>query len=211
MSIKAIIFDCDGVITESVEAKTEAFAILSKRWGEKASKALLDYHHLHGGVSRLKKLEWLFKEVLKQEITQAELNSLAEEFAQISLTQVLNSKFVPGFEKVLDYFYGKIPLYVASGAPHNELGQVLKHKGIYDKFVSVLGSPPDKATLLGNIVKQSGLLPQDCLMVGDSQTDLDAANIVGTLFYGRGLHFKAQNQVCAEDLSGLIEFVECIK
>lgn len=208
MPIKLLIFDCDGVILESVEAKTNAFRTLGQRWGEEATKRLVAFHDLHGGLSRLKKLEWLFQEVLHKPVSQEEIEALGQEFADLSLAEVMAAPYVPGFMETFEAYEKHIPIYVASGAPHDELCQVLKHKGIYERFNGVYGSPPVKNELVKTIVTESGVAPQECLMVGDSKTDLDAALYAGTKFYGRGLHFSKGGYPCYQDLTQLKEFIE---
>lgn len=207
MPVKLIVFDCDGVILESVEAKTRAFGVLGKRWGDEAARRLVEYHNLHGGLSRLLKLEWFFKEVLRQPASKEEIEALGREFARISLDEVISSPFVPGFVQTFETCEKRIPMYVASGAPHDELCLVLKSRGLYERFNGVYGSPPVKNELLKKIVEQSGVAPQDVLMVGDSGTDLEAAQCAGTKFYGRGLDFAGLEQPCHQDLTRLAEFI----
>lgn len=208
MSIKLLVFDCDGVIIESVEAKTEAFRIIGRRWGEEAAEDLVAYHHLNGGLSRLLKLEWFFKEVLHQPASKEEIAALGDEFAKISLDEVMNSAFVPGFMETFEAYEKRLPIYVASGAPHDELCLVLRSRGLFERFNGVYGSPPVKNELLKMIVENSGVPPHECLMVGDSKTDLDAALYVGTKFYGRGLEFAKEGYPCHTDLTKLTEFIE---
>mgnify|MGYP006077874289 FL=1 len=50
--IKAIIFDYDGVIAESVNVKTEAFAELYKPYGTDIVQKVIKHHEANGGVSR---------------------------------------------------------------------------------------------------------------------------------------------------------------
>ena len=63
MALSLIVFDCDGVILESVDAKTQAFARIGAEFGEEARDRLVAYHAMYGGVSRYKKFEWMFQEV----------------------------------------------------------------------------------------------------------------------------------------------------
>ena len=49
MALSLIVFDCDGVILESVDAKTKAFAQVAEPLGAEARDRLVLYHTLHGG------------------------------------------------------------------------------------------------------------------------------------------------------------------
>ena len=73
MALSLIVFDCDGVILESVDAKTKAFAQVAEPLGAEARDRLVLYHTLHGGVSRREKFAWLYREVFHREITHEEM------------------------------------------------------------------------------------------------------------------------------------------
>ncbi len=57
---KAIIFDFDGVILESMDVKTKAFALLFKDYPEHLP-AVLALHQTHGGMSRFEKFEIIYE------------------------------------------------------------------------------------------------------------------------------------------------------
>ena len=56
-NIKAIIFDFDGVISESVNVKTKTFAKLYLKYGKEISEKVVDHHLLNGGISRFVKFQ----------------------------------------------------------------------------------------------------------------------------------------------------------
>ena len=203
MPLTCLVFDCDGVILESVPVKTRAFERLVEGYGNEARDRMLMYHKVHGGVSRYKKFEWFFREVLGREITPQELEEWGQRFADIAYEEVCRCELVPGIQDVLDTWKGKLPLYVCSGAPHEELVQMLKGRGLDSYFTAIYGSPPAKAQLLANIVREARVDPADTLMVGDAPTDWQAAEAVGTRFYGRGEDVKGGAWPWGEDLTGL--------
>ena len=125
MPLSCIVFDCDGVILESVNVKTEAFARVAEPFGTDARDRLVAYHMEHGGVSRYKKFEWLFSEVLGREITPDEMDDLGRKYADYAFEGVLNAPMVPGAHDVITAWHGRVPLYVCSGAPHEELVHIL--------------------------------------------------------------------------------------
>ena len=121
MALKCLVFDCDGVILDSVPVKTRAFARLAEPYGEEARDRFVMYHTVHGGVSRYKKFEWFFREILDREITPAESEEWGRRFAEYALDEVRRCELIPGIARVLEHWQGKLPLYVCSGAPHEEL------------------------------------------------------------------------------------------
>ena len=59
----SIIFDCDGVILDSNQIKTNAFYKATLPWGYKAAKAFVEYHKSNGGVSRYVKFKYFLDEI----------------------------------------------------------------------------------------------------------------------------------------------------
>ena len=53
--IKVIIFDFDGVLVESVNIKTEAFAEIYRPYGKLIERKVVNHHLANGGVSRYEK------------------------------------------------------------------------------------------------------------------------------------------------------------
>jgi len=207
MPISLIVFDCDGVILESMDVKTKAFGMTVEEYGPEAVSRLIDYHIAHGGISRYKKFEWFYKEVLQQSIDEDKLSKLAERFKNIAFEGVMSAPMVPGALKTIEALHDRIPIYVASGAPHEELKQVLHARNLIRFFKGVYGFPPGKTELLQRIIEQEGANAADTLMVGDSSTDLAAAQACGTLFFGRGESFKHSRWAWSEDLCDLIQYI----
>lgn len=203
MALSLLVFDCDGVILESVDAKTEAFARVAERYGPEARDRLALFHRLHGGVSRREKFAWLFREVLRKEITPPEMEELCDLFVRYALENVLNAPLVPGIMQVLQAWRGRVPMYVCSGTPTEELRTVLGRRSLAGYFDGICGTPPAKAERLAMIVREAGVDPADAVMVGDAGTDMQAAESAGTRFYGRGREFEGSGYPWGEDLTEL--------
>ena len=210
MALSCLIFDCDGVILESVPVKTRAFGRVAEPFGAEAVDRLLMYHKIHGGVSRYTKFAWLYREVLGREITQAELADLGRRYADIAFEEVCRCEVVPGAVSVLTRWHGRVPMYVCSGAPHEELKRILERRGLHQYFAGIYGFPPAKTALLRGIILRAGVDPASAVMVGDSVTDLDAAETVGTLFYGRGEDLRGGDFPWGADLTGLNQWLESL-
>lgn len=208
MGLQCIVFDCDGVILESVPVKTRAFGRLTELYGAEARDRMLMYHKVHGGVNRNRKFEWFFREVLGREITPEELADWSGRFRDIAFEEVCRCELVPGIQEVLDAWKGRLPMYVCSGAPQEELDAVLRGRGLDGYFAGIYGAPPAKAALLRHIVREADVEPEETVMVGDASTDQRAAEDVGTLFYGRGSEVKGGPWPWGEDLRRLNAWLE---
>ena len=58
----ALVFDFDGVLVESTDIKTMAFATLYKHHGQAIVEKVTSYHAKHAGISRFKNLS-IFKRI----------------------------------------------------------------------------------------------------------------------------------------------------
>ncbi|MDY7001188.1 MAG: HAD family hydrolase [Thermodesulfobacteriota bacterium] len=203
--VKIIIFDCDGVILDSVDIKTNAFVSLFEGYGQDAVELITDYHLRHGGVSRFEKFKYFFREYLGRSITEDEMLVLDQKFTKAALDALLKTPLIPGVKEFLAAHHETWPLYVASGAPEHELKFIFNHLDLTQYFQGIYGSPRPKHAILAHIVQECEVKPEDALMVGDSHTDLAAALTVGTRFLGVG-EFEPPHP-WMDDLTGLEKFL----
>ncbi|MDR1490972.1 MAG: HAD-IA family hydrolase, partial [Desulfovibrio sp.] len=191
-----------------MDIKSLAFRRVGEEYGLDAAGRLESYHRLHGGVSRYRKFAWFFREVLGREITVADEEAMNAKFVSAAMEEVLVCPLVPGIQEALDSLSGRLPLYVASGTPEDELRFILEKRGLAGYFARICGSPPGKEEILRAIVEERGVSPGRCLMVGDAETDLAAAKRVGTLFYGRGEYFRDLGCPWHRDMTRLTCWIE---
>ncbi|MCH8150587.1 MAG: HAD family hydrolase, partial [Planctomycetes bacterium] len=182
---EAIIFDFDGVLAESVDVKTRAFAELYADYGPEMVSRVVAHHLAHGGVSRYEKLRYYHEEFLRRPLGEEERQLLLERFENLVEDAVVASDWVSGARECLEQHVGRVPLFVVSGTPQGELERIVERRGIARYFVSVHGSPLGKTAHLRNIIGQRGFRPRCAVVIGDSMTDYDAAMEVGATFIGR--------------------------
>lgn len=206
--IKCLVFDCDGVLLDSVPVKTRAFARLAAPYGKEAEDRFVMYHTRHGGVSRFKKFAWFFDQFLGREITPQESDEWGKKFAEYALEEVRACPMIPGALATLKAWQGIMTMYVCSGAPLSELDLILRERGLRSYFAGVFGSPPAKSELLKQIVRlHPELMPGEFLMIGDATTDEEAAKAAGTQFYAVGPELKGSNFPWSGDLVPLNDWL----
>ncbi len=205
-AIDLVVFDCDGVLLDSVAIKTATFGTLYEDLGPEAVAYVTDYHMRHGGVSRYTKFEHFHEKFFGRAITPDESAALDRRFNDLALEQLLRTPAIPGAREFLAAHHGAGPMYVASGAPQYELTVILEKMDLARYFTAIHGSPPHKAVLLRRIVEAEGADPARTLMIGDSSTDLEAARAVGTRFLGVGQFPPPLPWL--PDLTGLDAFLE---
>jgi len=182
--IQAIIFDFDGVILESVSVKTEAFRRLFS-FTPKHVDEIIQYHKENGGMSRYDKFRYIYKNILQEDLTQQKFVELSEKFAAIVFQEVIKAHFVPGAHELLELYYSKIPLYVVSATPEEELWQIIQKRGLTHYFREVYGAPRKKSECIIEILNLTGISPDCVMFVGDAKNDLVAARKAGVRFIGR--------------------------
>lgn len=205
---RMIVFDCDGVLLESVDVKTRAFAALFAEHGPEVSREAVRYHLANGGVSRYAKFAYLYERCLERRITDEEMAELDRRFSELVLTGVLESPTVPGAVEFLAAYHTRVPLFVASGTPEHELRHILDQRGLSRYFHAVYGSPRSKRNILGDLLAKQAVPPGQCLMVGDASTDLEAALANGMAFLGRGP--VDPNRPWLPDLTGMAAYLQTV-
>ena len=182
--ISTIILDYDGVILESVKVKTEAFRSLFY-FAPQHVDEIVQFHKYNGGMSRFDKFRFIYKNILKEDLTQQKFEELSERFAAIVFKKVLKAPFVVGAQEFLETYYSKIPLYVVSATPEEELIQIIEMRGMSHYFKKVFGAPRKKAECISEILKLSGSPKERVIFIGDTKNDFEAAQTVGVRFIGR--------------------------
>lgn len=118
---------------------------LPENWGAQAQEAadrLVLYHHLHGGVSRVEKFRWLYREYLGREIRPDELEAHCTRFVDHALNGVLAAPLVPGVEDVLKAWQDRLPLVVCSARRRQNWSRSSPRRGLDVYFSALYGLTP---------------------------------------------------------------------
>jgi len=182
--IKAVIFDFDGVLVESAEIKTEAFGQLFSTYPDKVHE-IVEYHKRNMGISRYVKFRYFYENILGKELSHNEEMELGEKFSQIVLEKILKAPFVGGALDFLDKYHKKIPLFIASGTPDNELQYIVEERGISRYFKEIHGTPRKKPEIVLDILSRYSLNAPEVVFVGDAESDLKASRETSVRFIAR--------------------------
>lgn len=183
--LKAILFDFDGVLVESVDIKTKAFAKLFEKEGPEIVNKVVEYHLANGGVSRFKKFDYIYKELLKRQITDEIRMELGNKFANLVIQNVLDAPWIPGVQEFLENYSEKLDLYIVSGTPDNELKYIVENKSVSKYFKGVFGSPATKGDLIKHILSTHIYKCEHVVFIGDAITDLNGALEANIPFIGK--------------------------
>ncbi len=180
--LKALIFDFDGVIAESISVKTEAFKFMYLKYGQNIVQQVIDHHHRNGGMSRFEKFKHYHSQFLNKKLSQVEILDLADSFSDLVVQKVIKSKNVPGVLSFLKEAGKKYKLFISTGTPEDEINLILQGKGIKSYFEKVYGSPSKKTEHIKKIKNNYSYKSNNLVFFGDSITDLCAANSTNVPF-----------------------------
>jgi len=182
---EAVFFDFDGVIVDSVDVKTKAFAKMFRKYGPEVEKKVVEYHLNNGGVSRFDKFRYYYEEILNKPVNEEIIRSLSEQFSNLVMDGILASPFMSGAKESLKSLKEKeIPCYIVSATPHEEINLILEKKGLRGYFKEAHGSPRKKWEICQDIINRKNYNPQNCLFIGDAMSDYEAAQKNGICFLG---------------------------
>jgi len=181
---RAVVFDFDGVIVESVDVKTRAFVALFDRWPEHA-ESIRRLHLDNAGLSRYEKFVRIHRDILDVPLDDAEKERLGRDFGRLIREEMLTCEFVRGARELLEQFASSYTLFVASGTPELEMREIVSERGLDRFFKDVYGSPASKAEIMRLILTEHELAPYEVVFVGDALSDYEGARAVDVPFVGR--------------------------
>ena len=183
--IKNILWDFDGVILDSMPVREYGFREIFKEYDADLVVKLLKFHNENGGLSRYVKIRYFYEELLKQNISDDEVNILAEKFSQIMKKELVNKKYlISETVTFISQNYQNYNFHIVSGSDGKELKYLCKELEISKYFKTIYGSPTSKNKLVKNVLLENIYNENETILIGDSKNDYDAAKINNLDFYG---------------------------
>lgn len=203
--LRALFFDFDGVIVDSIQPKTEAFRLLFQDYPEHIVKSVADYHRQHGGISRVDKIIHAHTHFLGKPLTKEEVQDWSRRYSELVVQKVIDVPWIAGAKEFLYQAKGNgLKIFVISGTPEDELRYIIQKRGISPFFHEQLGSPVRKPQHIRWLLEKYQLDPVDCVFIGDALTDYDAARETGLAFIGiQGEVEFPENTMVLPDCTGL--------
>jgi HAD superfamily hydrolase (TIGR01549 family) len=184
-SFQAILFDFDGVLAECMDVKTEAFAQMYEPYGEDVVKKVVKHHVENGGISRYRKIKYYHENYLNTQLSDDEIEELAQVFSNLVVEKVIKSEWVGGAKEFLDKYHATVDMYVISGTPEPELKSIVDKRDMKKYFKGVYGSPITKPEHIKRIISENDYDSKKVLYVGDSISDYNDAIKAQVPFLGR--------------------------
>jgi len=204
--VQAWVFDCDGVLLDTVKAKVASF----RRWVPEEHAHRRDefnrYNLAAFGQSRRVQLRYFYETMLGRSITPEFFEGEVERFAGINLKTVRQAGWLPGSREFIRQEHARgLPLYVVSGTPEPELRDLLRYHGVSELFRGIIGSPTMKVVGLRGIVAALGVPPSSVWFVGDATHDYESAREAGTGFVYKPSEATFQSDTQVTPVHSLME------
>jgi phosphoglycolate phosphatase-like HAD superfamily hydrolase len=169
-----IFWDFDGVIKESVSVKTDAYVELFSPYGSDVCKQVRRHHLANGGMSRYDKIP-LYLKWAGLEQKDAEVQKFCGKFSSIVKDKVIASAWVPGVEEFLQNNKENYIFVLVSATPQSELEDICKSLKLTGVFCKIYGAPALKSKSIKISMLHFEIDESSCIMIGDAQADIDAA------------------------------------
>ena len=171
---KIVFWDFDGVIKDSVSVKSLGYAKLFSSFGQEVVERVNQHHELNGGVSRFEKIP-LYLSWAGESANPAQVYEFCDRFSNLVQQAVIDSPWVPGVYEYLMSHYTRQCFILITGTPQKEIEQILDALELTRYFKEVHGAPKIKANVVSEVLTQMDYSPEQALVIGDSNTDLEAA------------------------------------
>lgn len=169
-----IFWDFDGVIKDSVDVKTSAFERLFLPYGADIASRVRQHHRSNGGVSRLDKMP-LYLTWAGEPASVAQAEEFCDRFAKSVLQAVIDSPWVPGVREYLLGHFTEQYFVLVTATPQDEIEQILAVLELSHCFREVHGAPTKKTHAIKAVLTRLQCVPAQALMIGDTETDWQAA------------------------------------
>ena len=190
-----IILDFDGTVLESVDIKTEAFRELFDSYPERLDE-IMAYHLRHNGISRFVKFKYIYEEILVVPFDDRLREDAARRFSAAVFQRVVECPLVAGAENFLKRVTLRLPTFLVSASPEEELIRVVTARGLAGHFRGVFGSPTAKLEHARRILAREAVSPHAAVYIGDSVEDYRVAQELEIPFIGR------RNKETLEEIQG---------
>ena len=188
---KAIAFDFDGTLVESIEMKTEAFKELFSEYPDNWDE-IKEYHLQNEGISREVKIPYIYKNFLKVPLSDEKEKEMVKSYSDLVYEQMLSIPFVSGANEIITAERGSRKHFIASGTPDWELRRIFDKRSLTQYFDGVYGTPSSKEEIVRNFSNESGIPMEEMLFIGDAQSDYEASRVCGMDFVWRKRAYNAK-------------------
>lgn len=209
--IRAVVFDFDGTLADSVAIKEGAFAEVAGalKGGAAAMKEVRNDGQPQDRHAVFARLANLLAARNGRDDPEAWARELAARYTQLCEDGIAACADCPGAREALTALReAGYQLYLNSATPSEALQPILARRGLQQAFDAAHGIPPGKEDNLRRILAAAGLEPAQAVVVGDGADDRASAEAVGCHFISAGC---GRDEFQIKDLKSLPEVLSDIE
>lgn len=210
--IKVVVFDFDGVLADSNRLKHDAyFAVLPESDHSLVNAVFADKDVVQSRAAVFRAV--FAKKGLLAEKLDFEVSRFSGFYNNVVQDGIEKMGLVPGAEDALRKLSDKYALYINSGTPEDALLETVVRLGIGHFFKGVFGRKnldSKKSEVLKEIMEKEKVLPEEVLMVGDADSDFDAATEACCRFSGVANDFNSWQKKefpLIQNISEIVKFL----
>ena len=203
----AFFLDVDGTLIDSLGAKNVVFMQLFSEEGIPTSfsnRLILDSIAL----TRVERFKMIWRAFYHKEIPTLILKKLLE----LSETRLLNTEYkpLPGVDLFLNTYAPRANLHVVSAANHIEVVESFNRLGWNDYFTTINADLENKSVAFDKLLNEFAYPIHECLSVGDTQRDCDAAIQTGIDYWQIGSNSNTEARNTNNFIGSSIDFFALI-
>lgn len=207
MKFKAVIFDLDGTLLDTIEDIKITMNLSLRKFGY-PEFSTEEYKYFVG-----KGVDNLIRQVIKAgNIDDTAFEKLKKSYYDIYHEQSkINTRAYAGIRELLDELKAKgISLNVLSNKPHSQTVDVIRHYFKEDIFDEVYGkkeefSPKPNPESAWDLIEKLVLNKEDILYVGDTETDIFTAKNAGLFSVGVLWGFRKEEELIAAGADAIVK------
>lgn len=187
--IKAIVFDWDGTLIDSMNIKVNNAAVIFAQKYSLNPDLVAQSYRRYSGVSRRELFNLIAREHLGRDLRNIEYQAISSQFSKKNCEILENKQFFSSKNKEVLAQLHKMDLllFISSSCLREEIERLAGFYGIDCYFSEILGSY-DKfkkgIAHLSYIKQKYGLKSREIMVVGDEKADIRLAGRVGVVCVG---------------------------
>jgi len=176
-SIKALIFDVDGTLADSMPVHMETWELLGNKYGFQYTQEELERYAGRSGQE-------IVEIINEKNGLQLDPDKVAHEKEEAFLENLDRVKPIAPVIRVLEDNCGVLPIAAGTGGFRSVATKILKSVGVWNKIDTLVGSDdvihhkPAPDTFL-KCAEELGVEPKDCLVFEDADLGFRAARNAG--------------------------------
>jgi phosphoglycolate phosphatase-like HAD superfamily hydrolase len=180
---KAIFFDFDGVIMDSMTLKLDSYCHALDEFGfprQELDRIMRQFM----GTSRRRILAAMYEELAGSPMNDELFQRSLSRFNQHDEASRARMEPIPGSTEFLEKIHDNYFTAVVTGTPEEVIKRTTAFHKLDPFFDVVRGSPDSKTKIISELMHDRRLHTSECLFIGDGKADQEAADACQVRFVG---------------------------